>query len=84
MPASPPANAVKKNSGKAIDGISSALFVKKLCSIRHATPSATASVLTSAPASAAAPTTASAIATTAISRRDAEPERERLARPSRR
>ena len=43
IPASPPANAVKKKSGKTIDGISSDLLWKKLCSIRHATPCATAS-----------------------------------------
>ena len=42
IPERPPANAVKKNSGKTSDGISSDLFVRKLCRLRQATPCATA------------------------------------------
>ena len=84
MPASPPANAVKKNSGKASDGISSALFVKKLCSIRHATPSATDERPHDGASLCRSDHAASAIATTAIAAAIAEAERERLARPSRR
>src|SRR4029453_17236362 len=43
---SPPANAVKKKSGKISDGSSSDGFVSTLCSVRHATALATANVLT--------------------------------------
>ena len=57
---------MKKKSGNAIDGISSDLFRKKLCSIRHATPCATAKTLTTGPASRRSDHAASAIATTAI------------------
>src|SRR4029450_12336505 len=46
---SPPANAVKKKSGKISDGNRSDGFVSTLCSVRHATALATANVLTAMP-----------------------------------
>src|SRR3954468_10079363 len=42
----PPAKAVKKNSGKTSEGRSSDGFLKTLCRVRHATPRATARLLT--------------------------------------
>ena len=47
---SPPANAVKKKSGKMIEGTSSDGFVKTFFNVRQATPEATGQILTSGPA----------------------------------
>ena len=82
VPDRPPAKAVKKKSGKATDGISSDLLWKKLCSIRQATPCATASLLTRRRASVRSAQAARATATAAIVAAIDERERERLPVPA--